>query len=94
MSTVKTFLVLTFSDWLETWREELLIMDEEQAIFELGRAGMNAYPERRERHLFFELKAPLTDEQRVWLEDRKRVGLFLDYSVREEIPTSPPGEGA
>lgn len=92
MSTVKTFLVLIFSDWAENWREELLIMDEEQALFELERAGMNAYPERRERHLLFELKEPLTRKQLDWLEGRKRAGLFLNFMVQDEItPVLPEG---
>lgn len=78
-------LTLILTDWLETWRQELLLMDEQQVLYELGQAGINNYPVRRERHLFFELPGPLTLEQQAWLERSKQAGLFLDYQVSKDL---------
>ena len=78
------FLVLILNDWNENWREEFLIMDEEQTIFELQQAGIPSFPAKRERHLFFRLLEPLTESQTRWLEERKG-GLFADYYVGKEM---------
>src|SRR5579884_2572334 len=80
-------LTLIFTDWNPNWREEFLIFDEQQALFELEEAGLPHYPVRRERHLSFKLEHPLTKEERAWLEESKKRGLFLDYftgDVEEE----------
>jgi hypothetical protein len=89
MSTVKTYLALVLNDWDENWREELLIFDEQQTIYELEQAGMPSFPVRRERHLFFTLMQPLTDVQLKWLEEKKASGLFASFYVKDEISHEP-----
>jgi hypothetical protein len=93
VSRVQTFLVLVLYDWDENWREDLLIMDEQQVMYELGRDGMPSYPVRRERHLFFPLLQPLTREQLAWLEEHKTRGLFASFHVRDEVTPDIPGQG-
>lgn len=83
----KQQLAIVLNDWYENWREEFLIFDEEQTIFELQQAGMPSFPVRRERRLFFTLMQPLTPVQRKWLEEKKTDGLFADFYVKDETST-------
>ena len=85
MSTGKTFLVLVFSDWNPHWREDFLIFDEEDGVRIVADAGIASFPWKRERHLFFELQQPLTQEQLHILEENKQVGIFKSFSVQDEI---------
>jgi len=79
LKTAKSTLTLVFTDWNPKWREEFLIFDEQQALFELEQAGLPHYPVDRERHLSFKLEHPLTDEEQAWLQKSKENGLFWDY---------------
>ena len=85
MSTGKTFLVLVFSDWNPQWREDFLLFDEEDAVRIVADAGIASFPWKRERHLFFALQHPLTQEQWRLLEENKQLGIFKSFSVQVEM---------
>lgn len=84
-SNTKLFLVLVFTDWDPNWREECLLMDEESGVMEVASAAIASFPYRRERHLFFELREPLSARQRAVLEEQKGAGMFKSYFVCQEI---------
>ncbi len=85
MSTGQTFLVLVFSDWNPHWREDFLIFDEEDGVRIVADAGIASFPWKRERHLFFALQHPLTQEQLRLLDENKQLGIFKGFSVQDEM---------
>jgi len=85
MTTTKLFLVLVFTDWNPNWRDEFLLMDEESGVFDVAGAGIAPFPYKRERHLFFELKQPLSAEQIALLEEDKGTGMFKEFFVCQEV---------
>ena len=85
MSTGKTFLILAFSDWNSNWREDFLIFDEVDGVRIVADAGIAPFPWKRERHLFFELQQPLTQEQMHILEENKQLGIFKSFSIQNEM---------
>ena len=84
MSTGQTFLVLVFSDWNPHWCEDFLLFDEEDAVRMVADAGIASFPWTLERHLFFKLQHPLTQEQLHILEENKHLGIFKSFSVQDE----------
>jgi hypothetical protein len=84
MNTTKIFLVLVFSDWNPDWREEFLLMDEEQGVNTIAEAGIASFPYKRERWLFFELTQPLLAKQIAALEEEKQLGVYKEFFVCQE----------